>query len=85
MERCSGNLIPELANPLSLFTDVALEHSVTTAVLNENDISHGLSRNVSGSDFITCQSVEDNVNPIQDLSLRPPYQFFPCNFNKRRI
>ena len=62
MKGCSGthNLISEPAHPLSLFSDVAFERSKTTAILCDNNVSHGLSRNVSGSDFITCQSVEDN-------------------------
>ena len=32
----------------------------TTATLSDHDISHSLFRNVSGSVFIACQSVEDN-------------------------
>ena len=55
-----SNLIPEPADSLNLFSDVTFERSKTTAILSDNDISHGLARNVSGSDFITCRSVEDN-------------------------
>ena len=62
MRGCSGtsNLIPEPAHPLTLFSDVGPERSKTTAILSDNDISHSLSRNVSGSVSIICQSVEDN-------------------------
>ena len=28
---------------------------------------------------------ESDINPIQDASPPHPYQFFPCNFHKRRI
>ena len=45
---------------MTLFPDVAFVRSKTTAILNDNDISHSLSRNISGSVSITCQSVEDN-------------------------
>ena len=64
MRECSGisNLIPEPAYPLSLFSDVASEHSKTTAILSDHDIPHSLSRNVNGSVSITCQSLEDNFN-----------------------
>ena len=64
MEGFSGisNLMPEPAHPLTLFSDVASERSKTTAILSDNDISHRLSRNVSGSDYITCQSVQGNFN-----------------------
>ena len=62
MNFCSGksNLIPELAYPFTFFSEAAFEFSKTTAILCDNDVSHGLSRNLSGSDFITCQSIEDN-------------------------
>ena len=62
MRGCSGinNLTPEPAHPLTLFSDVASELSKTTAILNDHDIPHSLSRNVNGSVSITCQSVEDN-------------------------
>ena len=45
---------------MTLFPDVAFVRSKTTAILNDNDISHSLSRNISGLVSITCQSVEDN-------------------------
>ena len=57
---CISKLILEPAHPFSLFSDVAYERSKTTAILSDNDISHGLSRNVSGLFSITGQSVEDN-------------------------
>ena len=62
MRGCSviSNLIPKPAYPLTLFSDVASERSNTTAILSNHDISHSLSRNVSGSVSITCQSLEDN-------------------------
>ena len=47
-----SNLIPEPAHPLTL--------SKTTANLSDHDIPHSLSRNVSGSVSISCQSLEDN-------------------------
>ena len=63
MKGCSGicNWILHPANPLTLFSDVVFERSKTTAILSDNEISHGLSRNVSGSVSITCQSIEDNI------------------------
>ena len=73
MRSCSGisNLIPEPAHPLTLFSevapnrskfsDVAPKRSKTTTILSDNDISHSLSRNLSGSISITCQPVEDNI------------------------
>ena len=63
-EWCSdiSNLIPEPAQHLTVFSDVASECSKTTTILSDGDISHSLSRNVSGSVFITCQSVEDIKN-----------------------
>ena len=62
MKGCSGisKSILEPAHPFNLFSDVAYERSKTTAILSDKDISHGLSRNVSGSVSITGQSVEDN-------------------------
>ena len=45
---------------MTLFSDIAFERSKTTAILSDHDIPHGLSGNVSGSDYITCQSVEDS-------------------------
>ena len=62
MRGCSGisNLISEPAHPRTRFSDVASERSKTTAILTDNDISHNLSRNVSGSVPVTCQSVEEN-------------------------
>ena len=45
---------------MTLFSDVAPELSKTTAILNDHDIPHSLSRNVNGSVSITCQSLEDN-------------------------
>ena len=73
---CSGisNLIPEHVLSLTyvrLFSDVAFERSKTTAILSDNDVSHGLPRNVSGSDFITCQYVEDNFkNTLKKLRIK---------------
>ena len=52
--------MPEPTFPLTLFSDVASARSKTTAILSDNDISHGLPTNLSRSDSITCQSVEDN-------------------------
>ena len=62
MRGCSGisNVIPEPTHPLILFSYVASERSKTKAVLSDHDIPHSLSRNVSGSVSITCQSLEDN-------------------------
>ena len=62
MKECSGiiNSILEPAHPLTLFYDVAFDRSKTTAILSGHDISHSLSRNISGSVSITCQTVEDN-------------------------
>ena len=57
-------LIPELAHPLTLFTDIAFERSKTTAILSDNDISHSQSRNASELYSITCQFVEDNFKDI---------------------
>ena len=55
----------------SLFSDVASERSKATATISYNDISHGLSRNVSGSLSITCQSVEDNIkNTLKKLRIK---------------
>ena len=61
MKGCSGvsNSIPEPAHPLTLFSDVAFERSKTKAILEDHDIYHSLSRNINGSVFITCQSIED--------------------------
>ena len=63
MRGCSGisNLIPEPTHPLTLFSDVASEHSKTTSILSDHDIPHSLSRNLNGSVSITCQSLEDNL------------------------
>ena len=55
-----SNRIPEPAHPLTLFSDVASERSKTIAILSGHDIPHSLSRNVSGSISITCQSFEYN-------------------------
>ena len=55
-----SNLIPEPADPLTLFSGVAPESSKTTTILSDNDIPYSLSRNVSGSVSITRQSSEDN-------------------------
>ena len=41
------------------FSEVTLERSKTTAIVSDNDISHSLSKNKSGSVSITCQSVEN--------------------------
>ena len=62
MRGCSGisNLIRESAYLLTLFSNVASEHSKTTAILSDHDFSLSLSTNVSGSVSITCQSLEDN-------------------------
>ena len=66
MRGCSGisNLIPEPAHLLTLFSNVASEHSKTKATLVAHDIPHRLSRNVCGSVSITCQSLEDNFKDI---------------------
>ena len=53
------NLMPESAYPLTYFSDKAFERSTTTAVVSDNDISHGLCKNMSGSVSIACQYVED--------------------------
>ena len=45
---------------MTLFSDVAFEHSKTTAILSDHDIPQSLSRNVNGSVSFTCQSLEDN-------------------------
>ena len=62
MRGCSGisNLIRESAYLLTLFSNVASEHSKTTAILSDHDFPLSLSTNVSGSVSITCQSLEDN-------------------------
>ena len=62
MKGCSGisKSLPEPAHHLILFSDVVSEGSKTTAILSDYDISHSLSRNISGSVSVTCQSVEDN-------------------------
>ena len=62
MKGCSGisNSTPESAYPLTVFSDIEFERSKTRAILSDHDISHSLSRNISGSVPITCQSVEDN-------------------------
>ena len=62
MRGCSGisNLIRESAYLLTLFSNVASEHSKTTALLSDHDFPLSLSTNVSGSVSITCQSLEDN-------------------------
>ena len=62
MKGCSGisNAIPDPAHPLTLFSDVEFERSKTTAILSDHDIFQSLSRNISGSVSIICQSVEDN-------------------------
>ena len=45
---------------MTFFSDVASERSKTTAILRDNDISHSLSRNVSGSVSVKYQSLEEN-------------------------
>ena len=55
-----SNPILEPEHPLTLFSEVAFERSKITAILSVHDISHSLSRNISGSASINCQSVEDN-------------------------
>ena len=53
-------LIQEPVHPLALFSDVSFEHSKVTAILSDNDISHVLSGNVSGSVSTTGQFAEDS-------------------------
>ena len=66
-----SNLIPEPAQPLTLFSDVAPERSKTTAILSDSDISHSLSRNVSEPVSITCESKEDNFkNTLKKLRIK---------------
>ena len=75
MKGCSGisNLIPEPAHPLNLFSDVAFKRSNATAILSVHDISHSLSRNISGSAYITCQSAEDNFkDTLKKLRIKNP-------------
>ena len=66
MRGCLGisNLISEPAHPLTLFSDVTSERSKITAILNDHDIPHSLSRNVNGPVSITCQSLEENFKDI---------------------
>ena len=45
---------------MTLFSDVACERSKTAEILSDHDIPQSLSRNVSGSVSITCQSLADN-------------------------
>ena len=52
------------------FSDVAFERSKTTAILSDNDISPGLSRNKSESVSITCQFVEDNIKTLKTLRIK---------------
>ena len=73
MRGCSGisNLIPEPAHSLTLFSDVASRRSKTTAILSDHDIPYSLSRNVSGSVSVTCQSLEDNFkDALKKLSIK---------------
>ena len=56
--KCERMFRHQPAQHLTVFLDVASECSKTTSILSDGDISHSLSRNVSGSVFITCQSVE---------------------------
>ena len=66
-----SNLIPEPAHPLTLFSGVAPESSKTTKILSDNDIPYSLSRNVSGSVSITCQSSEDNFkDKLEKLKIK---------------
>ena len=59
-----SNLIPKPRHPLILLSDVAFESSKITVILSDNDISHGLSRNVTRSVSISRQSVENNCKDI---------------------
>ena len=60
--------IPEPAHPLTLFSDVEFERSKSAAILSDHDISHSLSRNISGPVSITCQSVQDTFKEILKIS-----------------
>ena len=64
VKACSSisNLIQENAQPLTLLTDVAYEHTKTTAILSDNEISHGQPRNLSDSVSITCWYVRTTLN-----------------------
>ena len=86
MKGCSGNLIPHPANSLAFFSDVSLERSETTAILSDMDISHSLSRNASGSDFITCQYVEDNFkDTLKKLRINNVNRVIISQINKSSI
>ena len=56
--------MPEPAHHLTLFSDVAFEHSKTTAILSDNDISHGLSKNVSKSVSYIEEIKHKDVNKV---------------------
>ena len=61
--------------------------------LNHMQQTHNNQLNLKKHLSLLCRSLnisltllpENSINPIQDGGAqRPPYQFFPCNFYKRR-
>ena len=85
MTGCLGNsnLIPKSVHPF--FSNVATECSKTTTILSD-DGSHSLSRNVSGSVSITCQSVEDNfVDTLKRLRIKNLHRVIISQININSI
>ena len=81
-----SNLIPKPTHPLILFSDVAFESSKITVILSDNDISHGLSRNVTRSVSISRQSVENNCkDTLKKLRINNLNRVIISQINKNSI